>query len=375
MRASAQRMGLSLCLGTLLIAGCSKVPRDLIERQIALDDPRRAGALEHLTIEIYDAADSHGLMVTQPVTDADRANGVDARYLVRWTAITQRTGVAGDVSGTGIFTHLSSGEWVTNKGIFGSDGHPRFTKNVEGTYRGRYAHYGQHLDCTMTLGGPPDYAGTYACSGEKWRGAHDDTLVPANFTGQIALFAVFQPDSVPVKAGLLNNALHNINPYDRKTRALVFATNAEGEWQVATAVEEKSGALGIGFAGASGIGSETDAPLFFHRRTAANAAAPTPQNAVAASPTPSSPREFTAPSSNLTYQPAAAAAGVSTATQTDDLPGRPYPNPPPDAETRAAINSFLGQVMDGRHRTIDILGYRKSKPATSGTMRSSTTTS
>jgi hypothetical protein len=258
-----------VCIATLvLLSGCGrfgKVPDAVIKRQIALDDPRRGRNIEHLSIEVEEVG-PHGSMMTPPVTDADRANGVDARYVVTWKGLTRsENGVASDFSGSGAFTHMASGEWVTNMGIFDSDGHPALTKEVSGTYRGRYTHYGQYLDCTMTLGAGPDYAGTYECSGKQWRGGDDATLVPTHFTGTIALFAVFRPDAAPIKLGILDGAFHIIDPNPRRTRALIFASDAKPSWHVAKGVEEKGAALGVGFSGTSGFGSESDTPVFFEK--------------------------------------------------------------------------------------------------------------
>lgn len=354
-----------LCIATALaFAGCgrfSKVPHAVIERQIALDDPNRGAKLENVSTTILDAGDPHGLMFTQPVTDADRANGIDARYAVTWKGIAQDTnGVAADVTGTGIFTHLSSGEWVTNKGIFDSDGHPALTKDVRGTYRGRYTHYDQYLDCTMTLGAAPDYAGSYECSGKQWRSGDDATLVPAHFTGSIALFAVFRPDSVPMKAGLLDGPMHIRNPDRRFTRAAVLASDARSAWHVAERVEEHGSALGVGFS-TSGI-NDSFPPLFFEKvQKGARAAPPTDTSSVVA---PASVAEASAPgtvvySDTTWHEPSPTSVPVTETAAAEALPGRAYPNPPTDAEARDAINAFLGEVQDGHARSIDILGYRQ----------------
>jgi hypothetical protein len=267
-----------VCIATVLVlAGCGrfgKVPDAVINRQIVLDDPRRGRNNEHLSTEIKEVGPG-GSMMTPPVTDADRANGVDARYIVTWKGLTRsENGVASDFSSSGAFTHMSSGEWVTNMGIFDSVGHPALTKEVSGTYRGRYTHYGQYLDCTMTPGAGPDYAGTYQCSGKQWRAGDDATLVPTHFTGTIALFAVFRPDAAPIKLGILDGAFHIIGPNPRRTRALIFASDAKGSWHVAKGVEEKAAALGVGFSGTSGFGSESDTPVFFEKVQRESHAAP-----------------------------------------------------------------------------------------------------
>jgi hypothetical protein len=358
-----RRAALLFAAVALVLTGCGrfgKVPRGVIERQIGLDHPALAGKIEKLSTEIY----GEGPRGADPVTDADRANGVDARYVVRWTAITRdEKGVAADLSGANVFTHLSSGEWVTYTGIFDADGHPALTEDVSGTYRGRYTHYDEHLDCTMTLGAAPDYAGSYECSGKQWRSGFDATLVPARFTGSIALFAVFQPDSAPMKARLLDGPMHIINPDRRYTRAVVLASDARSAWQVAERVEEHGSALGVGFS-TSGI-NDSFPPLFFEKvqngRSHAEAPPSSETSSVVAPVTvANAARTGSSPSTETTYQPPGpTSVPVPETAAAEELPGRPYPDPPTDVETRAAINAFLGEVTDGRQRSIEILGYRK----------------
>jgi len=356
-----------LCLAVLLLPACGrfgKVPRAVIDRQIVLDDPLRGRNIEHLSTEIAEVG-TQGIGMTPPVTDADRANGVEARYVVTWKGTTRtENGAASDYTNSGTFTRMSSGEWVTNMGIFDGDGHPALTQDVSGTYRGRYTHYEEYLDCTMTLGSGPDYAGTYACSGRRWRASDDATLVPTQFTGTIALFAVFQPKRVPIAAGLLDGPFHIVNPNDRHTRALVFASDAYGAWHVAKGVEMHGSALGVGFS-AAGLASESDPAVYFEKAPARLSARRPVTPIVAAVSAPATaidtlPHNEQSASTDTTYQapgPASVPVAATTATA-EELPGRPYPNPPSDDETRAAINSFLGEVMDRRHRRIDILGYR-----------------
>jgi hypothetical protein len=184
--------------------------------------------------------------------------------------------------------------------------------------------------------------------------------VPAHFTGTIALFAVFRPDSVPIKANLLDGWMHISNPYDQKTRALVFASDAAGAWHVAKGVEEKGSALGVGFSGTSGFGRETDSIVYFDRNQKGAPHADTAASDTASEPAPvSTPANGTPVYSDTTYRPAAASPPAADATAgAEELPGRPYPNPPTDAEAISAINSFLGEVQDGK-RTIQVLGYRQ----------------
>jgi hypothetical protein len=65
---------------------------------------------------------------------------------------------------------------------------------------------------------------------------------------------------------------------------------------------------------------------------------------------------LTSPAPGAAADPARVAA---TSTAVDDLPGRAYPNPPQDMEALEAISSFLGEVQEGGHRSIHILGYRQ----------------
>jgi hypothetical protein len=364
---SRTRETVFLCITSLLaLAGCGrfdKVPHAVIERQIALDDPIRGAKLQNVSTTILDAGDPHGLMFTQPVTDADRANGIEARYVATWKGTARdEKGVAADVTGTGIFTHMSSGEWVTNMGIFDSDGHPALTKDVSGTYHGRYSSSGEYLDCTMTLGLAPDYAGSYECSGRQWRGNVYGTLEPTHFTGAIALFAVFRPDAAPIKLGLLDGLFH-IGRNPRYTRALIFATDGNGSWHVANGIEEKGVALGVGFRGTSGFGSESDTSVFFEKvQNGQSSAAPpaSDTSSVAVANVVSAPANGTVVYSDTTDQgPSPTSITVTDTSATEILPGRPYPNPPTDTEAREAINALLGEVQEGPHRTIDILGYRQ----------------
>jgi hypothetical protein len=66
--------------------------------------------------------------------------------------------------------------------------------------------------------------------------------------------------------GILDGAFHIIDPTPRRTRALIFASDAKASWHVARGVEEKGTALGVGFSDTSGFGSETDAPVVFVKR-------------------------------------------------------------------------------------------------------------
>lgn len=165
--------------------GMDPVPRALVERQITLSHPMAAGArIENLQTDILDAGDPRA-GITNPVTPADQANGVEARYLVRWRGIVRdERGVASNVSGAEEIGKLVSGLWFSAYGIFDGEGRPQFTTRVSGRYRGTYDARSGHLDCTMTLGSAPEYAGTYACSGWQLRYT-DEPKVPVRFTGTI----------------------------------------------------------------------------------------------------------------------------------------------------------------------------------------------
>jgi hypothetical protein len=341
--------------------GMEKVPRAVIERQIGLSRPlSEKDTLENLETEIFDAADPRGASITQTVTPAERANGVESRYLVRWKAIARdEKGIANDASGAETIGKLTSGAWFTEYGIFDSDGHPKETKTVSGTYHGTYDAPGGHLDCTMTLGAAPDYAGDYECRGVAH--PYTDQTVPTHFSGKIALFAVFDPDAPALRAGLLDGPFH-FNTDRRHTRALILATDAHDRWQVAKGVEERDGALGIGFHGTSGFGDETYPAVFFAKVNGQRRAEAAPASDTASEPAPASavtPASNATPVySDTTYQPPTSSLPVTEIDAADELPGRPYPNPPTDAEAREAIKTFLGEVQGGV-RTIDILGYRK----------------
>jgi hypothetical protein len=215
----------------------------------------------------------------------------------------------------------------------------------------------------MALAAAPDYAGSYECSGKQWRSGDDATLVPAHFTGTIALFAVFRPDAVPIKLGILDGAFHVIDPNPRRTRALIFASDAKGSWHVAKGVEVKGAALGVGFSGTSGFGSETDTPVFFEKVQVGESRGAPPTSDTSSAVAPASVVDVSGSgtvvySDTASHLPSPTSVPV-TETTIAELPGRPYSNPPTDAEARDAINAFLGEVQDGHHRTIDILGYRQ----------------
>lgn len=132
-----------------------------------------------------------------------------------------------------------------------------------------------------------------------------------------------------MKAGLLDGPLLFHTTTGMK-KALILATDARNHWNVASAVMERGGTVGVCFRGTSGFGDERGAPVYVEKSDQP------------AEPMSTAPSTFTA----------------AIAPVIDTLPGRPYPNPPSDAEAISAISSFLGEVQDGT-RTIEVLGCRQ----------------
>jgi hypothetical protein len=165
----------------LLVPACGRfgatVPKPVLDRYLAVRYVSPRIAQPKITVlSMADAeaenkrkAPTEGLHPVQPVTDADRQNGVTDRYVVTISGVLQTVPAAQQEEIETVFTKLGSGVWLTDLAAFNADGSFSLLKNMSGAYvtatDGPFS--GNGVRCEMQLGAAPPYAGTYACHGAR----------------------------------------------------------------------------------------------------------------------------------------------------------------------------------------------------------------
>ena len=154
----------------------SAVPKPVLDRYLAVRYvyPRIAQP----KITVLSMADAEGenkrrtpterLHRVQPVTDADRQNGVTDRYVVTISGVLESTPTAQQEETETVFTKLASGVWLTDVAAFNADGTFSLLKDMSGTYETADGPFsGNGVQCDLRLGAAPPYAGTYQCHGAR----------------------------------------------------------------------------------------------------------------------------------------------------------------------------------------------------------------
>jgi hypothetical protein len=290
------------------------------------------------------------------LSPAERENGVSAKYGVHWTGVGHRHGVAEDLSGDLLFVKVPEG-WLAGAGSFpsandfvGRDGYLMNEKGDligDGDYAGSFKaddHYaGQHETCVLTLARTPTgaFSGTYAFSGSG--GSTTPKFELAN------VIAFVHPS--PRNLLWYQQYGHDWRIYAPRTTHGVLLVRDEAKVLHSLALTFHEGLPG--FDVMWDLWSPSNVLRFEPvRRGPAAQQRPTTQPA-------STDTTYQPASTDTTSSPPTPPTSGTSPTAAADLPGHPYPNPPSDAETREAINAFMGEDMDGRQRVIEILGYRK----------------
>jgi hypothetical protein len=281
------------------------------------------------------------------VSPAERENGISAKYAVRWKGIGHRRGLAEDVSGGLLFVKVPEG-WLAGAGGFPN----------ENDFVGRI---GYLIDDDGNLIGDGDYAGTFAAHLRTYVTAEDCALhlrrgARGAFRGSYAFRALSGSSNRGSFSGDVVALVHPLPRTELWTRM-----SYGHDWHMATRPHDTRGVL---------LMRDADKRLRlldvrFHDDTGTFEMmweAWQPENVLqfARETAPSPATDTSSVATTVARATATVPASVApTRTAVDDLPGRPYPNPPPDIEALEAISSFLGEVQEGGHRSIHILGYRQ----------------
>jgi len=181
-----------MLVAALVMVSCSRfssaVPTPVLQKYLAVryvDPPLDRSKTTVLSMADADAENkrkgsTERLHLVQPVTDADRQNGVVDRYVVTISGVLRTQPSAQQEETETVFTKLGSGVWLTDLAAFNHDGTFALLKDVGGTYTTADSPFGGNgVRCDLSLGATPPYAGTYACHGAR------------TFDGRINAFAWF----------------------------------------------------------------------------------------------------------------------------------------------------------------------------------------